>query len=338
MLNIMSVPGGKPTSKTLRYGFLLTPNFSMIAFSSAIEVLRMANRLGRENRYEWPTYTLDDQSVAASNGIAISPTQSLVEAKNLDVLFVCSGVRVAQQWSENLRFQLKKFANQGVTLGGICTGTYLLARAGLLKGRRCTIHWENIASLREMSPDLHVTEELFELDGDRYTASGGTAPLDMMLQLVTQQSDKTLAVSISEQFMCDRMRGSYDKQRIPLKLLIGANQPKLTEAVELMESNLEELVSLDELASLVGISRRQLERLFKKYLGCVPRRYYLDLRLKKARQLLLQTPSSISEVAIACGFVSASHFSKSYREMFGLSPRAERQHQSQQVGHQLVAS
>jgi len=134
------------------------------------------------------------------------------------------------------------------------------------------------------------------------------------------------------------MRGAYDKQRIPLKLLIGANQPKLTEAVELMESNLEELISLDDLALLVGISRRQLERLFKKYLGCVPRRYYLDLRLKKARQLLLQTPNSISEIAIACGFVSASHFSKSYREMFGLSPRAERQHQSHQVGHQLMAS
>ncbi len=333
-MNAMSAQHDKP----VRYGFLLMPNFSMIAFSSAIEALRMANRIGRQSYYEWPIYTLDGYSVKASNSIALQPNASLAEADHLDALFVCSGVRVAQTWSESLHFQLKRLAGQNIVLGGICTGTYLLAKSGLLNGRRCTIHWENIASLREMSPDLNVTEELFELDGDRYTVSGGSAPLDMMLQLVAQHYGKALAVSISEQFVCDRMRGAYDKQRIPLKLLIGANQPKLTEAVELMESNLEELISLDDLASLVGISRRQLERLFKKYLGCVPRRYYLDLRLKKARQLLLQTSSSISEVAIACGFVSASHFSKSYREMFGLSPRAERQHQSHQLGAKLIAS
>ena len=132
-----------------------------------------------------------------------------------------------------------------------------------------------------MSPGIAVTEELFELDRDRFTTSGGSAPLDMMLQLVNQRHGKKLAVSISEQFVCDRMRGAYDKQRIPLKLLLGADQPKLTEAVELMESNLEELINLDDLANLVGVSRRQLERLFKKYLSCVPRRYYLDLRLRK---------------------------------------------------------
>ena len=240
-------------------------------------------------------------------------------------------MRVANVWSDKLKQTLHRFKNAKVTLGGICTGTYLLARAGLLKDYRCTIHWENIAALREMSPGIAVTEELFELDRDRFTTSGGSAPLDMMLQLVNQRHGKKLAVSISEQFVCDRMRGAYDKQRIPLKLLLGADQPKLTEAVELMESNLEELINLDDLANLVGVSRRQLERLFKKYLSCVPRRYYLDLRLKKARQLLLQTPGSISEIAIACGFVSASHFSKSYREMFGLSPREERQLQRQQL-------
>ena len=147
-------------------------------------------------------------------------------------------------------------------MGGICTGTYPLAAAGLLDGYSCTIHWENIASLRETYPNVIVSEELFELDRDRYTVSGGSAPLDMMLQLVKARHGKKLAVSISEQFMCDRMRGEYDKQRIPLRLLIGADQPKLTEAVELMESNLEELLNLDDLASLIGVSRRQLERLF----------------------------------------------------------------------------
>ena len=185
--------------------------------------------------------------------------------------------------------------------------------------------------MRETSPNIIVSEELYELDRDRYTVSGGTAPLDMMYELVKREHGKELAVSISEQFMCDRMRGEYDRQRVPLKLLIGADQPKLIEAVELMESNLEELINLDDLSSLVGVSRRQLERLFRKYLGCVPSRYYLDLRLKKARQLLLQTSISISDVAIACGFVSASHFSKSYRDMFGRTPREERQQQRLQL-------
>jgi len=317
-------------SKPTRYGFLLLPNYSMIAFSSAVEAMRMANRLSGEPLYEWPIYSLDGEPVAASNGLLISADHRAVDAKDLDAIFVCSGLRVWQNWSEDLNKLLHGYKRKEMILGGICSGAFLLAKAGLLDGYRCTIHWEYIASLRESVPNAVVTEELYELDRDRYTVSGGSAPLDMMLKLVRETHGKELVVSISEQFMCDRMRGEYDKQRIPLRLLLGADQPKLTEAVELMESNLEELINLDDLASLVGISRRQLERLFKKYLDCVPRRYYLDLRLKKARQLLLQTPRSISEIAIACGFVSASHFSKSYREMFGFSPREERQLQRSQ--------
>lgn len=317
----MRVVEPKPT----RYGFLLLPNYSMIAVSSAVEVLRMANQLGRETFYEWPTYTMDGNSVLASNGLEIASENKLEDAGHLDVLFVCSGMRVQEQWSDKISRQLHTYKSRGTVLGGLCTGSYILARAGLLNGYRSTIHWENIASLREMSPDIVVTEDLFEIDRDRYTAAGGTAPMDMMLKVVKRQHGNQLAVSISEQFMCDRMRGRYDKQRIPLKLLVGTKQPKLTEAVALMEANLEELIALDDLSSLVGISRRQLERLFKKYLDCVPRRYYLDLRLKKARQLLLQTDKSIAEVAIACGFVSAPHFSKSYRDRYNVSPRDERQ-------------
>ncbi len=312
-------------SKPTRYGFLLLPNYSMIALSSAVEVLRMANQLGRQEHFQWPTYTLDGNSVLASNGFEISPGKKLEDAGHLDVLFVCSGMRVQEQWSDQVSRLLHKFKSRKTILGGLCTGTYILARAGLLDGYRATIHWENIASLREMTPEVITTEELFELDRDRYTSAGGTAPLDMMLQLIKKRHGNQLAVSISEQFMCDRMRGAYDKQRIPLRLIVGTDQPKLTEAVALMEANLEELIALDDLASLVGISRRQLERLFNKYLDCVPRRYYLDLRLKKARQLLLQTDKSIAEVAIACGFVSAPHFSKSYRDRYNVSPRDERQ-------------
>jgi len=270
---------------------------------------------------------MDGNPVKASNGLPLSVDAGIDNLADLDILFVVSGTKPETIWDEQLNQFLHRCKRKKMIIGGMCSGAFLLAKSGLLDGYRCTIHWEYIASLREPAPAVIVSEELFELDRDRYTVSGGSAPLDMMLELVRQAHGKDLVVSISEQFVCDRMRGKYDKQRIPLRLLLGTDQPKLTEAVELMESNLEELIAMDDLASLVGISRRQLERLFKKYLGCVPRQYYLNLRLKKARQLLLQTSCSVSQIAIACGFVSSSHFSKSYRDVFGVSPREERQSQ-----------
>ena len=181
-----------------------------------------------------------------------------------------------------------------------------------------------MASLREEFPEVIVSPELFEIDRDRYTSSGGTAPLDMMLNLIHRQHGSHLAVAISEEFICERIRGRNDRQRVPLRLHLGTSQPKLVEAVSLMEANLEEPMNLDEIARHVRLSRRQLERLFQKHLHCVPTRYYLELRLARARQLLLQTPMTIVDVAFACGFVSAPHFSKCYRDYFGFPPRDER--------------
>ena len=225
--------------------------------------------------------------------------------------------------------QLKPLIRRKIIIGGICTGSYLLARTGLLNGYRCTIHWENIFDMHDEFPELIVSSELFELDRERYTCSGGTAPLDMMLTLVVRDHGTELATSISEQFICERIRDSKDRQRIPLRQRFGASQPKLVEAVELMESNIEEPMSLDDLARHVGISRRQMERIFQKHLNCVPTRYYLELRLRRARELLLRTPKSIVDVAFSCGFVSAPHFSKCYRDFFGKPPREERQSKSQ---------
>jgi transcriptional regulator GlxA family with amidase domain len=187
-------------------------------------------------------------------------------------------------------------------------------------------------------PELIVSSELFELDRERYTCSGGTAPLDMMLTLVARDHGTELATLISEQFICERIRDSKDRQRIPLRQRFGASQPKLVDAVELMENNIEEPMSLDELAHHVGISRRQLERIFQKHLNCVPTRYYLNLRLRRARELLLRTPRSIVDVAFSCGFVSAPHFSKCYRDFFGKPPREERQAKSQSSTNNRPAS
>lgn len=308
----------------MRFGFLLVPKYSMIAVTSAIEPLRMANRLSGEVLYEWPVITLDGAPVPASNDLMIAPDYSIANAPPLDMIFVCSGVDVTGVFSKDLQKYLCNQARKKVKLGGLCTGTYLLARAGLMDGYKCTVHWENIASMREEFPKLQLSDELYEIDQDRYTCAGGNAPMDMMLNLITETNSGKLSANISEQFMCDRIRGRHDRQRTPLQLHLGSGQPKLIEAVTLMEANIEEPMSVDELSQLVGISRRQLERLFQKYLNCVPTRYYMDLRLNCARRLLLQTNKSVVDVSLACGFVSAPHFSKCYRDFFGLPPRDER--------------
>jgi transcriptional regulator GlxA family with amidase domain len=312
-------------SRPEHFGFLQVPGYSMIAFASAIEPLRMANRHSGRDLYRWSVFTIDGLPEKASNGLEITPHDSIDKAGDISILFVCGGVDIADAWSRQLQFALRRIAKRnGVRLGALCTGSYLLARAGLLDGYKCTIHFENIASLREEFPEVLVSDDLYLFDRDRITCAGGQASMDMMLKLIEKSHGNALVTPISEQFMCERIRGSNDRQRVPLHLSLGSNQPKLTEAVTLMEANIEEPISLDELSSYVGISRRQLERLFQKHLNCVPTRYYLNLRLNRARLLLLQTSKSIVDIALACGFISAPHFSKCYRDLFGIPPRDER--------------
>ncbi|MBX2835434.1 MAG: GlxA family transcriptional regulator [Gammaproteobacteria bacterium] len=313
-----------PTNRPHRFGFYLVPQFTMLAFASALEPLRMANQIAGETLYEWRLLSRTGDPVRCSNGIELTPDASIAANEAFDAIFVCGGNNIHLIDDEAGLNWLRQHDKPSVVLGGICTGSYLLAKADLLNGHRCTIHWENLASAREQFPQLVISPELFEMDGNRYTCAGGTAPLDMMLHEVRNTHGATLATRISEQFMCDRIRDKNDRQRVPLTQRIGASQPKLAEAVSLMEANIEEPMTLDELSHHVGLSRRQLERLFQRYLHCVPTRYYLDLRLERARQLLLQTSMPIVDVAMACGFISAPHFSKCYRDTYSIPPRDER--------------
>ena len=265
-----------------RIGFLLIPDFSMIAFTSAIEPLRMANRLSGQAIYEWSVVSLSGEPVHASNGLIFTADLPLANAGKFDLILVCGGEQVERQIDRNLTSSLRRLSQSGNNLGALCTGSQVLAKAGLLEGYRCTIHWEYLASFREAFPKAITSQELFEIDRDRYTCSGGTAPLDLMLTLIRRDHGESLSTAISEEFLCERIRGRHDRQKIPLRLTLGTSQPKLMEAVSLMEANLEEPMSLDELSGAVELSRRQLERLFQKYLSCAPTRYYLDLRLHKA--------------------------------------------------------
>ncbi|MDF2371285.1 MAG: GlxA family transcriptional regulator [Rhizobiaceae bacterium] len=319
-------------SLTLRsFVFYLVPDFSLIAFATAIEPLRIANRMLGYKAYKWRLASFDGQPVTASNGVEVSVTTSLEEERrNLSgenrpsMVFVCSGMNVESHAQKSLHAWLREVHNRNISVGGLCTGAYVLAAAGLLSGKRCAIHWEDLPGFSEKFPLVDVYADLYESDGNIYTCAGGTAALDMMLNLIGQDHDDNLVNRVCEQALTDRVRSPHDRQRLPLRARLGVQNTKVLSIIELMESNLSEPLSLLEIADFAGLSRRQIERLFRQEMGRSPARYYLEIRLDRARHLLIQSSMPVVEVAVACGFVSASHFSKCYRELYGRSPQQER--------------
>lgn len=321
----MRAPTWIDAKRPQRFVFLTLPNYTFIALSAAVEVLRMANRVLGHDAYRWTLLSEDGQPVTASNGFSVSPTVGVDELGAPDILFVCGGVNIRRSVTPSVLGLLRRLAQQHVALGSLCTGGYALAKAGLLDDCRAVIHWEDLPALREEFPRIDLCETLYSIDRNRYTASGGTAPMDMMLHLIGEQHGSDVATAICEQFALDRVRDDRDRQRVPLKAQVGAFHQHLLCAAALMEANIEEPLPLDVVADKVGVSRRQIERLFKRHLGMVPSRYYLEARLRRARMLLVQTDLSIMEIAVACGFESPPHFSRCYRSQFGCTPSAERQ-------------
>jgi transcriptional regulator GlxA family with amidase domain len=307
-----------------KYAFLTLPNYSLIAVANALEPLRMANRIVGREVYEWSIVTLDGQAAIASSGLELAPTVSLDRLGPVDILFVCGGINVKEAVSPGLLAQLRRVADRRVPLGALCTGGYALARAGLLDRFKATIHWENLSALREEFPRVRFSNQLFTIDRDRFTCSGGTAPLDLMLNLIQIKLGSRISQLVSEQFIVDRVRTDTDRQYVPLRAQIGLANRGLIRVAQLMEENIEKPLSLDRIARATGLSRRQIERLFKRDLNCVPKRYYLEMRLRRARELLLQTAMPIMDITAACGFQSPPHFSKCYRNQFGHPPSAER--------------
>ncbi len=327
MVMSQSVPDGRAGKRTVSvrtFTFLLIPDFSMMAFTAAVEPLRSANRMSGVEHYRWRIVSRDGLPVRASNGLEIVAHHAMADVAACDTLFVCSGIDAHLFDDRPVMAWLRKLARQGCVMGSLCTGTHILARAGLIRGHRCTIHWEDFDSFSEEHPDIDVSDDLFEIDRMRITCSGGTAALDLMLHLITLDKGAELAGRVSEQFIHERIREAGDHQRMALKSRTGVNDAKVLAAISEMESNLEEPLTIPEIAAGVGLSTRQLERLFVRHLGRAPSRYYRELRLHHARMMLMQGSTSILSTALAAGFVSASHFSRRYRELFGRPPREER--------------
>ena len=318
------IPPAEGGEKPRRFVFLLLEQFSLLSFSSAIEPLRIANRMAGRKLYSWRLISEDGGDVHASAGVAFRVDGDLEELTRDDTLMICGGVNIGRATTRRVVSWLRREARRGIPTGGLCTAAHTLAAAGLLDGKRATIHWENADSFAEAFDEVTLTKSVFVIDGGRMTTAGGTASIDLMLKLIARDHGEELAGAAADQLIYSSIRTDQDTQRLSIPSRIGVRHPKLGQVIQIMEQNLEEPISPAVLARDVGLSTRQLERLFRRYLNRSPKRYYMELRLQKARNLLLQTDMSVINVALACGFTSPSHFSKCYRAQYQTTPYRER--------------
>ncbi|SMY07404.1 GlxA family transcriptional regulator [Flavimaricola marinus] len=312
--------GGKPR----RFVFVLLDNFTLLCFASAMESLRIANRMAGAELYKWVLAGEGGEVAKCSAGTEFKLQMDLGEVSRDDTIMVCGGIDVQSATSRRMLNWLRREARRGVIMGGLCTAGYTLAKAGLLDGKKATIHWENQDSFGEEFEEVKLTKSVFVVDGNRITTAGGTASIDLMLKLIADDHGEELANAVADQLIYSAIRTDQDTQRLSIPTRIGVRHPKLSRVIQMMEQAIEEPISPSVLAAEVGMSTRQLERLFRRYLNRSPKRYYMELRLSKARNLLMQTDMSVINVALACGFASPSHFSKCYRSHYETTPYRER--------------
>nr|WP_245759594.1 GlxA family transcriptional regulator [Poseidonocella sedimentorum] len=298
--------------------------FTLFAFAAALESLRLANRMGGAELYSWRVLSETGAPARCSAGTEFAVDGGLEELSRDDTIVLCGGLDVAEATSKRLLNWLRREDRRGLRVGALCTAGYVLARAGLLDGRRATIHWENQDSFAEEFDEIDLTRSVFTLDETRFTTAGGTAAIDLMLRIIARDHGEELANAVADQLVYSAIRTDQDTQRLSTPARIGVRHPKLAAVIQTMEANIEEPISPADLAAEVSMSTRQLERLFRRYLNRSPKRYYMELRLARARNLLMQTDMSVINVALACGFASPSHFSKCYRAHYDTTPYRER--------------
>lgn len=295
----------------------------MLSFAGAVDALRIANRMVPDT-YEWILAGEGGTTISCSSGISYQLDMDLDDVQRDDTIILCGGTHVQEATTKRLLNWLRREARRGVVIGALCTASYVLARAGLLDGKRATIHWENQDSFIEEFEDVELTKSVFVVDGNRMTTAGGTSSIDLMLKIIASDLGEDVANMVADQQIYSSIRTDQDQQRLSIPTRIGVRHPKLSRVIQMMEVNVEDPISPSLLAKEVGMSTRQLERLFRRYLNRSPKRYYMEIRLQKARNLLMQTDMSVINVALACGFASPSHFSKCYRAHYDTTPYRER--------------
>lgn len=305
---------------TESYAFILVPGFTLLAFASAVEPLRIANQISQQPLYCLSIWSATGAPVQSSSGIPVGVEGSIPAFERITKVFVCAGNPALAATAPEVATTLHRHHRHGGTVGGICTGTVALASAGLLEGRRFTLHWENQPAFCEAFPELSPTANKFEKDGRVITCGGGAASTDMMLSVIASDHGEAFAAMVADMCLRTVMPEEASGQRSSLSALLASRNSALVSAVRQMMVNLATPLSMDEIAAATGSSLRHIERLFQTTTGSSPAKFYRDLRLDRARNLLSATDMMPAEIAEDCGFDTVSHFAKSFRSRFGMPP------------------
>ena len=311
-------------TKTQHVAFLLVEEFSHLAFSCAVEPLRIANLVSGEPLYEWSFGSENGETAVCSNGSVTLVHFGFDAVPKCDRLFALSGIHMRDHVTKPLLAALRRARVQGAAVGALCSGAWVLAEAGFLDGMQAAIHWEYHDSFMEAFPEVNLVRSVFVADEKHMTASGGTATADLMLHLIEREHGYDLAVAVADQMVYNAVRNATAEQKVSLQSRNGMRNKHLAKAIQIMHDHINEPISASIIAEQIGISTRQLERLFGKYLNASPKKYYMEMRLERARNLLVQTEASVTEIALACGFESSGHFSRVYRAAFGVTPMLQR--------------
>ena len=298
----------------------LVPSFSMLAFANTVEPLRIANQLTGKQLYRWEARSDDGLPVACSNGLSISSDGGLTDVPANAVVLACAGNYAEKNTSGELAGFLREKWRKGHQVGGIGTGAYALARAGILKGHAFTLHWESIKPFCEEHEGLVPSDSIYVMDRRILTCGGGAASTDMMLALIRDRFGNELARAVADMCLYASLRSSDQRQKAPVSTLYGTRNQVLVKIVDYIETHLAEAIDMEEVAALHGVSRRQVERLFATHVGFPPNKFINNTRLDHGRSLLADTSMKVTDVAFASGFTSANHFARLFRQRFGVSP------------------
>jgi transcriptional regulator GlxA family with amidase domain len=310
----------------LTFAVLVFPQFPMMAFSSVVEPLRAANVLAKRQCYRWIIVGPDPGTVEASNGVVIQPAFAVADAPRADRIVVCSGGDADHVVADDAVAWIRKSLRSGAHIGAVADAAFFLARAGLLDGHACTLHWTSQAAFMEAFPEIELRRDLYVIDRKRFTSAGGVGSLDMMLEIITRDYGAELAAGVAEWFVHSPLRSSVDRKLMPLRLRTGVQNELVLSAIAIMEDAVEERLAMSDLAIRLGVSPDRLERSFRNELSISPNGYYRRLRLKRAADLLAHSSLPVRDVALACGFASMSSFARAFREEHGHPPKLARRH------------
>ena len=313
-----------PSDDLLKVNILVLPGSSMMSVACTIDPMRAANRMAHETIFDWNIQTLDGASALLSCGLPLSIDSKFGFETGGDILIVVAGFDSDLHAGKDAVPKISKAAPKYRAVGGVEAGGWLLARAGLLKGHTATTHWEDLEDFSNSYPEIDVIPDRYVIDGKYFTTGGSSPTFDLMLHLIRTRRGVAFAMEVASAFIYDEAHTSTDAQMLVSLGHLNTFEPRVANAIRIMEAHIDEPMSINSIAREIKLSVRMLENLFMAALKISPGKYYRNLRLQVARRLTVDTNLSAQEIAIRTGFNSLSAFSRSYKSSFGISPMQSR--------------